>query len=348
MAAKMKAALWNGTGAMELTEVDRPPVGLDEALVRVRAEGICGSDLLLYAAKTDRETQPAGHEIAGEIIEVGEGVDPARVGERVAVEGIGVGRACHTCFYCREGQYFLCENLSPDTGGGYAEFVSRKAAGLYQLAESMTWEEGAMVEPFAVGLHAMRRGKLNGGETVAVLGSGTIGLCTTAAARAMGAGTIVATARYPQQVEMARRMGADTVVGSDGGELKEALSEISGGLGADMTVETVGGRTDASLNQAVDVTRMQGRVVTTGNFYGPVRIDWMQALLNEISIIWSAIYATSRGRNEFDIAIDMMGSGRVDLRPLVSHKVTLENIQAGFDTAVDKSSGAIKVQVHTT
>ena len=348
MAAKMKAALWNGMGAMELTEVDRPPMGPEEALVRVRAEGICGSDLLLYAGKTDREVQPAGHEIAGEIIEVGEAVDSARVGERVAVEGIGVGRACYTCFYCREGQYFFCENLSPDTGGGYAEFVSRKAAGLYRLSERMTWEEGALVEPFAVGLHAVRRGELSGGETVAVLGSGTIGLCTTAAARAMGAGTIVATARYPQQAEMARRMGADTVVGSEGGELKEALSEISDGLGADLTIETVGGRTDGSLNQAVDVTRMQGRIVTTGNFYGPMRIDWMQALLKELSIIWSAIYATSRGRNEFDIAIEMMGSDRVDLRPLVTHKVSLENIQAGFDTASDKRSGAIKVQVLTT
>ena len=111
-------------------------------------------------------------------------------------------------------------------------------------------------------------------------------------------------------------------------------------------METVGGSTDEVLNQAVDVTRKQGRIVTTGNFYAPVRIDWMQAILNEISIIWAAIYATSRGRNEFDIAIDAMGAGRVDLGQLVTHKVTLDEIQEGFDTAYDKASGAIKVQVH--
>ena len=347
MAAKMRAALWNGAGAMELTEVDRPPVGPEDALVRVRAEGICGSDLLLYSAKKDRETQPGGHEIAGEIVEVGADVDPGRIGERVAVEGIGVGRGCMLCFYCREGQYFLCENLAPDTGGGYAEFVSRRANGLFTLADGMTWEEGALVEPFAVGLHAMRRGLLTGGETVAVLGSGTIGLCSVAAARAMGAGTIVATARYPQQAEMARRVGADIAVGTDTQELREALDDVSDGLGADVTVETVGGSSDEVLNQAVAVTRKQGRLVTTGNFYAPVRIDWMEAILNEISIIWAAIYATSHGRNEFDIAIDAMGSGRADLGQLVTHTVTLDDIQSGFDTAYDKTTGAIKVQVRT-
>lgn len=348
MPDKMRAALWNGKGSMELTEVDRPPVGPGDALVRVRAEGICGSDLLIYAEKTDAETIPAGHEIAGDLVEVGDGVDPARIGERVAIEGIGHGRACLNCFYCNEGQYFLCENAVPDTGGGYGEFVSRKAAGLYALGDRMTWEEGALVEPLAVTLHAMRRGGLRGGETVAVLGSGTIGLCATASARAMGAGTIVATARYPQQADMARRMGADVVVGSDGDELKDALSDISDGVGADLTVETVGGRSDEVMNQAVDVTRKQGRIVTTGNFHRPVKIDWMQAILNEISIIWSAVYGTDKGRNEFDIAIEMMESDRLDLKPLVTHRVTLDDIQSGFDTSFDKKSGAIKVQVLTS
>ncbi len=347
MPETMKAALWNGNGAMELTEVDRPPVGSDDALVRVRAEGICGSDLLIYAEKTDRETIPAGHEIAGEIVEVGGNVDPAHIGDRVAIEGIGHGKACLNCYHCNGGQYFLCENIAPDTGGGYAEFVSRKAVGLYRLNDEMTWEEGALVEPLAVALHAMRRGGLRGGETVAVLGSGTIGLCATAAARAMGAGTIVATARYPQQVDMATQMGADIVVGSDDDELKGALVDISDGVGADLVVETVGGRSDAVMNQAVDVTRKQGRIVTTGNFHRPVKIDWFQSILNEISIIWSATYATQKGRNEFRIAIDEMGSGRMDLKPLVTHRVTLDDIQMGFDTSFDKKTGAIKIQILT-
>jgi L-iditol 2-dehydrogenase len=347
MPEKMKAALWNGNGAMELTEIDRPPVGPDDALVRVRAEGICGSDLLIYTEKTDRETIPAGHEIAGEIVEVGERVDTGRIGERVAVEGIGHGRACFNCYYCSEGQYFLCENMAPDTGGGYAEFVSRKAAGMYRLTGDMNWEEGALVEPFAVTIHAMRRGGLRGGETVAVLGSGTIGLCATSAARTMGAGTIVATARYPQQADMARRMGADIVVGTEGDELKDALAEISDGVGADLVVETVGGRSDEVMNQAVDVTRKQGRIVTTGNFHRPVKIDWFQAILNEISIIWSATYATMDGRNAFEIAIEEMGAGRADLKPLVTHRVTLDDIQSGFETSYDKTTGAIKVQVVT-
>lgn len=343
--ATMKAALFDGKGHMKLKTLPRPEPGAGDVLLKLRSTGICGSDLLIYHDKTTPETLPAGHELAGEIAEVGKGVDKGLVGQRVAIEGIGHGRACMECWYCRTGQFFLCDKLEPDSGGGYAQYMVRKAAGCYPMQDNLSWEEGGLTEPLAVAVHAVRRGEMTGGETVAVLGAGTIGLCCIAAARALGAGKIIATAKYPQQTAMAKRMGADMAVSPEGDALKQALAGVTEGRGADLTIEAVGGRSDAPLNQAVDVTRLQGRISTTGNFWRPATIDWFKCLLKEQSMIWSATYSIMDGRHDFEIALDLMASGRVKLKQMVTHTVPLEQIQKGFDISADKTSGAIKVQV---
>ena len=184
----MSAALHNGKGAMEIKQIEKPEPGPDDAVVRVRQAGICGSDLLNYALRTDPEEFPGGHEVTGEIVEVGEDVDAGRVGERVAIDTLCHGVACGVCWYCRTGQTFHCRNRDPVRGGGFAEYIQRRAVGCFPLSDGMSWAEGALVEPLAVSVHAMRKGQLSGGEVVAVVGSGTIGLTAVAAARAMGAG----------------------------------------------------------------------------------------------------------------------------------------------------------------
>ena len=205
----MQAALHDGKGEMRIADLDRPEPGPLDALVRVRSVGICGSDLLWYADRTEPEAFPGGHEVAGEIVAVGEAVDEARVGQRVAVENIGHGLACGVCWYCRMGQFRQCLDQADIRGGGFADYIVRRAAGCYGLPDSLSWEEAALVEPLAVSVHGMRRGELRGGETVAVLGAGNIGLTAVAAARALGAGQVFASARHEHQAAMARRLGAD-------------------------------------------------------------------------------------------------------------------------------------------
>ena len=205
--SKMLAALYNGVDTFEIKRIERLDPGPGDAVVKVRAEGICGSDLNQYRKQTEPDTFPAGHETAGEIVEVGEAVSPSMVGQRVAVEVIGHGKACLTCWYCRLGQYRNCTDQGDYAGGGFAQYVTRKAAGCYPLADSLTWEEGALVEPLAVSIQGLRRGPLVPGDTVVVLGAGNIGLTAIAAARAMGAGKIIVTARHPQQAELAKTIG---------------------------------------------------------------------------------------------------------------------------------------------
>ena len=344
----MLAGLYDGKDTVHIAEIERPMAGPGDALVRIHASGICGSDLLLNADKTEPDTVPFGHEVAGEIVEVGEGVDRSRIGERVAIDTLGHGKGCTLCYFCRMGQFRQCLNLAEAGGhtlGGFAQYIVRRAAGCYPLSESLSWGEGALVEPLAVSVHALRRGLMGGGETVAVLGAGNIGLTTVAAARAYGAGKVLITARHRHQAELAKRLGADEVLPPEGLAFREALDQATDGLGADLTVETVGGKSEATIVQAIDVTRMQGRIVVLGGFRAPLTVDWLPPLFKEQCIIFSSCYSVLDGRHDYEIAIDMMASGKVSLLQMVTHTFPLEEIQRGFETAYDKSTGSIKVQL---
>ncbi len=342
----MLAALYNGVDTVDIKEIDRVEPGPGDVVVKVRAEGICGSDLNQYRKLTEPETLPAGHETAGEIVEVGERVDPSRIGERVAVEVVGHGTACLTCWYCRQGQYRNCIDKGDYAGGGFAEYVTRNAVACYTLADNMTWEEGALVEPLAVSIRGVRRGEMKAGDTVAVLGAGNIGLTTIAAAKALGAGKIIATARHEHQVLLAKEFGADLVLQPDDPNIRGKIEDLTHGLGADMTVETVGGfDNDDTLIQAVDVTRVMGKIVILGVFHEPTMTDWMAPLMKEQSIIFSVCYGIMDGWHDFEMAIDHMASGKVDLKPMVTHTYPLTEMPEALATAYDKSTGSVKVQL---
>ena len=342
----MKAAFYNGNGKMQIKEHPEPIPESGDAIIQVRATGICGSDLLMNNDKEEADELPTGHEVSGQIVEVGSEVDRNLIGQRVAIETIGQGRACSTCWYCRMGQYRQCQNMAVVEGGGFAEFIRRNVIGCYQIGESMTWEEGALVEPLAVSIHGIRRGLMNGAETVAILGSGTIGLTAVVAARELGAGKIFVTARHKQQANMALALGADYACDPSNGDFERLLLENTEGRGADLTVETVGGKSNATLTQSVESTRMQGRIVILGGFRTPLEFDWLQPLLKEQSFIFSSCYGVLNGYHDYEMAIELLSQKENKLSEIVTHKFSLKDIQKGFECAYDKTTGSIKVQIH--
>ena len=343
--ATMKAVLHDGRGTMSVVEAPRPEAGPGEVLVRVRCSGICGSDLNRYAVDTTPEKLPSGHEVAGEIVDVGPGAESWRIGDRVAIDTLAQGRACGHCWYCLQGQYNTCQNKVGE-GGGFAEYIRRLAGGCFRLPDGLSWAEEALVEPLAVGVHGLRRGNLASGETVVVLGSGTIGLTTLVAARALGAGKVFLTARHPQQTEMAMRLGADAALPADGTQLWEAVAAATEGRGADVVVETVGGTNlEATLRQAVEVARPQGRIVVQGLNHSPVPVDMLRPLLKEQSIVFSQCYSVLDGRHDYEIAIELLAMGGAPLKDIVTHRFPLSEMQEALRTAGDKRTGAIKVQV---
>ena len=343
--ATMTAAFYDGNGKMELHDHPRPTAGPGQAVIRIRACGVCGTDLQMNVDKDAPDAQPAGHEVAGEVIEFGDGVDPGLLGQRVAVESVGLARMCGTCWFCRQGQFRACRNPAPAVGGGFADYMVRNATAFCPMPDELSWDEGALVEPFAVSIHGVRRGYLSAGETVAVLGSGTIGLMAIAGARAMGAGKIIATARYERQAAMAKALGADEAVSDSGPEFRAAIDECTDGRGADLTIETIGGHGGETVQQSLDVTRVLGRIVILGGHRRPITLDYILPLKAEHSIIFSNCYSVIDGRHDYELAMEMMASGQADIEQVVSHRYPLAQIQDAFDTASDKSSGSVKVQI---
>jgi len=345
MPDKMRGALYNGNQGVVVQDVPLPDRFPGSALIRVRQVGICGSDLNINRDSKTPGDLPEGHEVAGEILDLPSGQHGLNVGDRVAIDSICFGLSCGNCWYCRMGQRRHCQSLVDSTGGGYAEFMTRNPAGLFKMTNSMEWSDGALVEPLAVSVHAIRWGGMKPGDTVAVVGSSTIGLAAIAAARYLGAGLILASARYPAQATAARKMGADYVLDSARGELEGATRDATDGRGADFVIETIGGYTLDTLDQAVDTCRDQGKIVVVGGFRKKEAFDFITPIIRELTLLFSSCYGIVDGRHDYEVAIDMLSVSDCSFRRIVTHVVPLEQIQQGFDTAYDKSTGSLKVQV---
>ena len=302
----MKAALWDGKGLLEVCDIDKPSIGPQDALVKVKSAGICGSDLLIYSDKNQPETLPQGHEIAGEVVEVGLDVDKKLIGSRVAVEGIGHGKACSNCYYCNDGQYFLCENLGIERGGGYAEYVTVAARQCQILPDGVNVTDAALAEPLAVALHCVVRSGMKVGDSVAILGAGPIGLLVAFWARRMGASHVVMADLHDHQAERARALGA-TGFALSGDKLSENLADLCGGP-PDIVFECVG--KPGLLQAATEAVKLQGKVIGVGLCVGGDSWDPFVALSKEIDLIFSVFF---HQRNEFGIALDALAEFREKL-----------------------------------
>jgi len=340
----MRVAAMAGPQRFEIQEIDQPVAPAGGVLLRVRNCGICGSDLHFY--RGEFPAMPGlrlGHEIAGEIAAVGDGVEGLAVGQTVAIEPVAV---CRRCDFCRRGDRQLCPErkfVGTQLPGGLGEYLALPAYMAHPLPAGVDCEVGALVEPLAVAVHGLRLVGLDAGERVAVIGSGTIGLMSIVAAKALGAAAVVATARYPHQREAAEALGADAVVEANE-NATQAVREAFGGDAPEVVVESVGGHA-GTLNQAIDLVRPGGRVSVLGIYTGPQNVNLTGAVLKEALLIPAITYGSRDGRSDFEIALEIAGRRAEELRRLITHRVALDDVAQGFATAADKSQRSIKVTV---
>ncbi len=338
----MKTAYVAGPRAFEVKETDVPQPGAGEALVRVRNVGVCGSDLHFYRGEFPLPAGVVlGHEVAGEVEAVGEGVTGFAKGDRVALELFTV---CLKCPQCRTGRYQLCASRKANglnAPGGLREYMTLPAYCLYRLPDEVDLELGALVEPMAVNVHGLKLVDLRYGERVAVLGAGTIGLLTIVAAKAMGASHVAVSARHPQQKAMAEALGADAVFDATP-EGSQRMAQAAGG--AVVVVETVGGQAD-TLAQAVGLVGVGGRVCVIGVFTAPVQVHPLLLMLKEASLHGSNCYGRMGSQSDYEIAIEITRREAPELRPMITHRFPLDAVADAYRTADDKSSGAIKVTI---
>ena len=346
----MTAAVLHGAGDIRIEAYPRPALAPGMAVVRVRRAGICGSDLHYFthgccgAFVPTRPFVP-GHELAGEVTAVAADVESLPVGARVA---INPARACDRCSYCRSGRRNLCRrtimlgsaSTTPPTDGGFAEFVVVRADQCHVLGDDLDDGVAAMIEPFAVALHAVRRSRLAGAARVLVTGGGTIGLLVAQTARAFGASLVVASEISAARRAAATTFGADHALDPADLSLGDIVRDLADD-GFDVVFEASGAR--PALRQAFDVVRPGGTIVQVGT----VGVEDMPLPVNQLMAREITYLGSFRYADVFDDAIALARAGRVDLSSLVSRVLPLEQAAQALAIAGNPGS-AIKVQLQVS
>lgn len=331
----MLHALFEGPGRIAVHERTKPTPAPGDVVVRIARCGICGSDLHFFHSASSRVICP-GHEACGTVEAIGQGVTRVREGDRVAIEPL---RMCGECKYCRSGQGQLCTRLKilgVMEHGCLAECTVTPAQALYVLPDSLDFDCAALTEPAAVAVHAAKLGNVGPNSRVLILGAGSIGLVTAAVLQHLGVASVAITARHPHQAALANALGCDVVL--DPSDL--ASLDTS----PDVVVETVGGEARTLLH-AVRAVAPGGTVVMVGLFEKNPPFDPMAMLVKEVRMVASNVYGSDGQRRDFEVALDLLSERGVELAQMVTHTFPLAEIQTAFETAADKSSGAIKVLI---
>ncbi len=349
----MKAAVWYGKKDVRVENVPEPPApGPKEVKIKVHWCGICGSDLHEYdagpifiPANAPHPLTGAqaplilGHEFSGEVVQTGSAVDNVQVGDRVTADAC---QYCGECYMCKQNRYSLCSTLA-FTGlmanGAFAEYVNVPAYTLFKIPPEMPFDAAAFVEPVAVGVHAIRRGHVLQGDTVAIVGAGTIGLVTLQSAKAAGARKVIVLEMAKARKEYATKLGATAVIDPTETDPIADVRRLTGGLGVDVAFECVGGSKTGAL--AVDLTRIGGRTVLVGIFEKPSEIHFNNLVFFEKEILGSLAYY-----GEFATAIALMADGRIIAEPLITARIKLDDIvENGFKELLANREKHIKILV---
>jgi L-iditol 2-dehydrogenase len=340
----MKQAVTYGPGEIGVIEADDPVAGPGEVVLRVSAAGICGSDLHFHRRpRSEQQTcRPlGGHEFCGRVTAVGEGVTHVSAGDRVGVEPL-VG--CGHCRFCGAGHYHLCPQLR-HLSGGFGELTKAPGDKVFRIPDGVSDDAASILDCLAVGVHAIQRYAPNFDETAVVLGDAAIGLCTLQVAKATGAGRAGVIGHHAHALNIANRVGADFTINSHEQDALQAVHDLTGGLGADVVYESVGG-TSTTLAEAAQLVRPGGTIVVIGCFTDAPPPDWRRLMRREVNLLFSWSYARWNGVPEFQLSLDLLEAGKVDTEALVTHHFPLDQVDKAFQAALRKGdSKATKVLV---
>ena len=343
MNGKMK--VWQQTEIMkqELVERDIPQPGPGEVQVKIKCTGICGSDMHYLdhgriGGFVVKYPFVLGHESAGEVTGIGEGVDSLKVGDRVALEP---GYTCGKCEFCKTGRYNLCPDVvffaTPPYDGTLAEYVAHPAHMCFKLPESVGFCEGALIEPLAVGFHAAQQGGAKPGQTAMVVGCGCIGIVTMLALKSMGVSKVYMSDVIDVRIEKALSLGAAAVFNSTKEDVNAALKKAAGG-GADLVIETAGNQ--KAQAQCVDLVKMGGTIVYVG-----LAAEAVTPLnINQIIDKEATIKSVFRYRNLYPVAISAVENG-LPLKEIISNKFTFEETDKAFEYNIKNKADVTKIAI---
>ena len=339
---QMIAAYLNGAGRIELVREPIPAVQPGKILVRVRAVGICGSDVHYYRHGRIGPFVPAGplilgHESAGEVVEAGEGVSAFSPGERVTLEP---GVPCGRCDACKRGRYNLCPHVyfmgsAPDQHGAFRQYLLWDPAFAYKLPDTLSFAEGALIEPLAAAVYAADRAGVRPGDRVTVFGCGPVGLLILQTALARGAAVVYAADPGESRRRKAVELGAARVIDPTEVDLAETVNRELGG--ADAVFEAAG--SPDSHRQSLEAAAAGGRVVLVG-----WTTEAIQSLdVHQIGVKELEIKGMFRYRNVYPEALALAVRAAVRLEQLISHRYPLAQVEKALDLAASREPGTLKI-----
>jgi L-iditol 2-dehydrogenase len=340
----MKAAMLYGVKDLRVEDVDVPGVGIGEVLVKIKAATTCGTDVKIYqrgyVEKIIKLPTIFGHEWAGEVVEVGGNLDWPKKGMRVRA---GNSAPCLHCNMCQKGKYNLCENMIW-LWGAYAEYIKVPArtvlVNMQEIPSHVSFEEAAITEPLACVLHGVEEANVKLGDTVAVIGAGPIGLLHLLTVKKMGAEKVVVIDLVDERLSVAKELGADETINAGKENAVEKVQQLTGGYGADIVIEAIG--SPATWEQALRLARKGGTVLEFGGCPPGTEIKLNTEMLHygELTVL-GAFHTTPL---HFRKALNLISSRTVDVRPLVTKRMRLEDIKQAFEI-LSASKNEIKIAI---
>lgn len=337
MTEQMKAALWTGPETIDIAYLERPIPGPGEALVKVAYAGICGTDIMIYLGKHSRAKPPLvmSHEFAGIVVEAGESLFAADT--PIVVNPL---LSCGTCYACRNGLAHVCSTLKLvgiDRDGGFAEYVTVPLHTLRPLPASLPLLQAALIEPLAVGVHAVRASELRVGDTTAILGAGPIGIMTAQVARLAGAQTVFVSERSPRRLAIARELGFE-VIDTTTQSVVETIMDATNGVGLPVVFETAG--VQATIAESAKIVRPGGEILQVGMPKTPPVVDVTALLFREIKMTPIRVYR----EEDFSQAIAIAATGKIDLVKPVTHILPLDKLDEAMELA-HQATDACKILI---
>jgi len=339
----LKALIYTKPYCFEYSDFSDPVVGDDEVLIRVKACGICGSDVHGFTGKTGRRIPPLimGHEAAGIVEETGESVKAFEKGDRVCFDSTVY---CNKCQPCRKGLYNRCEKrqvLGVSTQefkrhGAFAEYVAVPWWIVSKIPENMSFTQAALLEPVSIGTHAANRAPISSNDTVVVIGAGTIGLFILQAAQLRGAARVIVADINEFRLVLAQKLGADKVINPLKSDLREAIFKETKNRGADVTFEAVGYA--QTFLDGVSITKTGGHLVAVGNLEKTAEFNLQELVARELTFTGS--YASS---GEFRDCIELVASGKINVEPLISDVLPLEDGPGAFERLLKAEENLLKI-----
>jgi L-iditol 2-dehydrogenase len=341
----MKVAMLYGVKDLRIEDVDVPKINAGEVLVRVKAATTCGTDLKIfqrgYVEKIIKLPTVFGHEWAGEVVEVGQGLDWPVKGMRVRA---GNSAPCLHCTMCQKGKYNLCENMIW-LWGAYAEYIKVPArmvlVNMQEIPRHVSYEEAAITEPLACVLHGVEEAGVRLGDKVAIIGAGPIGLLHLLTVKKMGAETAIMIDLVDERLSFAEKLGADETINGGKENAEELVKELTDGYGADVVIEAIG--LQATWEQALRLARKGGTVLEFGGCPPgtEIRVNAEMLHYGELTVL-GAFHTTPL---HFRKALSLIASRTIDVRPLVTRRTKLEEVKEAFEV-LSTSKSDIKIAIN--